>query len=800
MLKHRGNVLGSEPDAMLVAAARAGDKSAFVQIVARHQALVCSAAFGILNDFAASEDAAQEAFLTAWQKIADLREPRNLRAWLAQIARNAALAQLRRRRGEEVIPPEFDLVDEARRPDEHAVSDEESALVRAALERVPELYRSALVLYYQEGHSVQAVAEVLGVGEDAVKQRLARGREMLRQRVEGVIETVLKRKGPTAAFTISVAAAIGALAAPGAIAAGAFASHAGGLAAGAFGPAASLLSTMSASKSLLGAAALVAVLSIPIGYQWSAARTEGRASMPSREPVVQTAAEPRAGPSFQSSVLFAEWRALHERYGSGAEAMPLIHQAVQEMTDPLRRSAFTSAVIAEWAQISPESALAFFSVKGRDSRQCEQFFHEWFTLDPRSAVTKAPTVEPWGEWVRRALPDLARREPDLLPVAAARLPKNEDFYDTSISEAFAIVADRDPLAVRKLAESFEGPNRGEALAGVARSWARTDLDGAIAWAKGLPPDASRDEVVRAALISVAAVDPMAALDRLGVVPPGGRSAYGESTTGARVLRAASDADFETTVSWLAANPGRVSHEDLRGLSNAVTERLNSDPASFLSMLSDRGALGSLLPAVESALLNRSSGLREVVWDWVTQQAPSDNVRALRTGVLDSAAWQNPDLALRLVKDLPADAGGDAEVDEVARALMNGGQEMQRFEKLYANAPDRLRVPLVRSAFRELSGENLESPQTWLGRAALLPEGDRGGALGQVARAWAQQSPEDAASWAETLPTGDSRAQSLEKVAAAWKNRDASAALDWVNSLPEPDRAAARAGLQAKKGK
>src|ERR1051325_9208687 len=83
-------------DAELVQAARRGDKHAFVEIVARHQAMVCGVALGILGDFAASEDAAQEAFLTAWRKFHDLREPERLRGWLAQVARNAALGHLRR--------------------------------------------------------------------------------------------------------------------------------------------------------------------------------------------------------------------------------------------------------------------------------------------------------------------------------------------------------------------------------------------------------------------------------------------------------------------------------------------------------------------------------------------------------------------------------------------------------------------------------------------------------------------------------------------------------------------------------
>src|SRR3954462_10410454 len=100
-------------DADLVRAARTGDKRAFVEIAARHQAMVCGVALGVLGDFAASEDAAQEAFLTAWRKLHDLREPERLRPWLAHIARNAALGHLRRKRGHAELEDALTIADEA---------------------------------------------------------------------------------------------------------------------------------------------------------------------------------------------------------------------------------------------------------------------------------------------------------------------------------------------------------------------------------------------------------------------------------------------------------------------------------------------------------------------------------------------------------------------------------------------------------------------------------------------------------------------------------------------------------------
>src|SRR5262245_25431928 len=201
-------------DADLVHAARRGDKRAFVEIVARHQAMVCGIALGVLGDFAASEDAGQEVFLTAWRKIHELRDPNHLRAWLGQIARNAALGHLRRQRGLDALDDAPILPDQSPAPDEAAANAEEAALVRDSLAKLPETYRLPLILFYREGQSVRAVAEALGISEDAAKQRLARGREMLRDQMSGLVETVLTRTGPTAVFTVAIAAAIGALAAP----------------------------------------------------------------------------------------------------------------------------------------------------------------------------------------------------------------------------------------------------------------------------------------------------------------------------------------------------------------------------------------------------------------------------------------------------------------------------------------------------------------------------------------------------------------------------------------------------------
>jgi hypothetical protein len=95
-----------------------------------------------------------------------------------------------------------------------AMDKEEQALLWSALERVPQLYREPLVLYYREHRSVEHVAAALDLTEDAVKQRLARGRKLLQERLLSFVEGALSRTTPGRVFTLGVLAALPAIATP----------------------------------------------------------------------------------------------------------------------------------------------------------------------------------------------------------------------------------------------------------------------------------------------------------------------------------------------------------------------------------------------------------------------------------------------------------------------------------------------------------------------------------------------------------------------------------------------------------
>jgi len=203
-------------DAELVQASLAGNRDAFGQIVERYQSLVCSLAYSATGSLNTSEDLAQETFLTAWKQLAGLREPEKLRAWLCGIARNIIHSSLRRQGREpshraEALEDAPESLSPEPHPMESTISKEELAILWRSLEQIPELYREPMVLFYRENQSVEIVARNLELTEDAVKQRLARGRKLLQEQVLSFVEGALARTSPGKIFTLSVLAAIPAM-------------------------------------------------------------------------------------------------------------------------------------------------------------------------------------------------------------------------------------------------------------------------------------------------------------------------------------------------------------------------------------------------------------------------------------------------------------------------------------------------------------------------------------------------------------------------------------------------------------
>jgi RNA polymerase sigma factor (sigma-70 family) len=203
--------LSVSSDAQLVEWSLTGDRAAFETIVKRYQSLVCSITYNATGSLRLSEDLAQETFFAAWKQLAQLREPALLRSWLCGITRFLLGKEFRRQGREPIHAAEpLDVIQESpsldASPSMLAVTREEEAILWRALERIPDIYREPLILFYREEKSIERVAAELELSEDAVKQRLSRGRKLLHEEVIAFVEGTLSRTAPGQSFSSAVLA------------------------------------------------------------------------------------------------------------------------------------------------------------------------------------------------------------------------------------------------------------------------------------------------------------------------------------------------------------------------------------------------------------------------------------------------------------------------------------------------------------------------------------------------------------------------------------------------------------------
>lgn len=169
-----------DPDEDLVRRVGEGDPVAIQAMVARKLPRMLTLAQRMLGDAAEAEDVAQEAMLRAW-KQAPRWTPGQARfdTWLHRVGLNLCYDRLRRRReiATDVLP---DRVDDGPAPDRGLLAAETGARVEAALARLPQRQREAIVLcHYQELGNIEA-AVLMEISVEALESLLSRGRRALR--------------------------------------------------------------------------------------------------------------------------------------------------------------------------------------------------------------------------------------------------------------------------------------------------------------------------------------------------------------------------------------------------------------------------------------------------------------------------------------------------------------------------------------------------------------------------------------------------------------------------------------------
>ncbi len=178
----------------LVRAAKAGDLSAFEQLVKRYDRNVFRIAQHITQNREDAEDVVQDAFLKAFQNLSQFQEQSKFYTWLVRIAVNEALMKLRRRRTAKTVSLDQDIeteedtmprevADWSPNPEQMYDQGELRDILRKTIQGLPPSFRTVFVLRDVEGLSTEETADALGLSIPAVKSRLLRARLQLRERL-----------------------------------------------------------------------------------------------------------------------------------------------------------------------------------------------------------------------------------------------------------------------------------------------------------------------------------------------------------------------------------------------------------------------------------------------------------------------------------------------------------------------------------------------------------------------------------------------------------------------------------------
>ena len=169
-------------EASLLASAVAGDEVAFRRIIAAHHDDMRKVCMAIADDRAIAEEATQSAWVIAWKRLGDVREPSHLRPWLVTVAANEAKQLLRKRKRRAEVEV---TTDAARVPGGvDPASDVVDIDVRDAMARLDPDDRALLALRYVAGFDSNELAKAKGISPSGIRNRLERLLERLREELD----------------------------------------------------------------------------------------------------------------------------------------------------------------------------------------------------------------------------------------------------------------------------------------------------------------------------------------------------------------------------------------------------------------------------------------------------------------------------------------------------------------------------------------------------------------------------------------------------------------------------------------
>ena len=178
-------------DAALMGRVAGGDPAAARAVVDRHLPGLVAFAWRMVGDRATAEDVAQDAMLKLWRQAPRWKPKAQIGTWLRRVAYNRCIDLHRRTRPSEDVTA-LALQDPAPGPARRLLAAEVSAIVRQAMEALPDRQRAAIAMAHFDGMNNGETAAVLDISVEAVESLLARGRRTLRQRLTALKPDLLE--------------------------------------------------------------------------------------------------------------------------------------------------------------------------------------------------------------------------------------------------------------------------------------------------------------------------------------------------------------------------------------------------------------------------------------------------------------------------------------------------------------------------------------------------------------------------------------------------------------------------------
>ena len=192
-------------DAELIERTLEGDDHAFATLVEKYQEQIHALAWQKIGDFHIAQEITQDAFITAYQKLATLTHHNRFAGWLYVITCNKCNMWHRKKKPqlqslEETDPMELEEVyysDYVSRQREEASNKNQRAIVRKLLNKLRESERTVVTMHYLAGLTCEEIGRFLGVSPNTVKSRLHRARERLKKEEAVIQENLSSFKLPT---------------------------------------------------------------------------------------------------------------------------------------------------------------------------------------------------------------------------------------------------------------------------------------------------------------------------------------------------------------------------------------------------------------------------------------------------------------------------------------------------------------------------------------------------------------------------------------------------------------------------